>query len=196
MIYLCWRKTLQRIVEGDIQGTVLDLAVNFASERGLLGIALHPDFPNNPGVYLFWTESSTGDDTNVLSQTSLLGNRVDRFVWNGSNLSFDQNLIRLRAIQADADQPERGNHNGGILRFGPDGKLYIFVGDVGRRGQLQNLPCGPTADCPGSVVPDVSLADQNRMMPTLPELSLGSTMMAALHLITHFSMQARLLVER
>jgi aldose sugar dehydrogenase len=146
---------VKRIVDGNIQSTVLDLAVNFASERGLLGIALHPDFPNDPGVYLFWTESTTGDDSNVLSSTPLLGNRVDRFLWDGSSLSFDQNLIRLRALQDDAGQLQRGNHNGGVLRFGPDGKLYIFVGDVGRRGQLQNLPCGPTtAGCPDGIVPD------------------------------------------
>jgi aldose sugar dehydrogenase len=145
---------VHRIVDGNIQSTVLDLAVNFASERGLLGIALHPDFPNNPGVYLFWTESTSGVDTNVLSETSLLGNRVDRFEWNGSSLTFDQNIILLRAIQQDTGQPERGNHNGGVLRFGPDGKLYIFVGDVGRRGQLQNLPCGPTTECPGPIIPD------------------------------------------
>lgn len=145
---------VQRVVNGVIQSTVLDLAVNFGSERGLLGIALHPAFPANPGVYLYWTESTTGADTNVLSQVPLLGNRVDRFVWNGSTLTFDQNLIKLRALQQDAGQPERGNHDGGVLRFGPDGKLYIIVGDVGRRGQLQNLPCGPTATCPGPTVPD------------------------------------------
>jgi aldose sugar dehydrogenase len=47
---------VKRVVNGDVQGApVLDLSVNFASERGLLGIALHPDFPANPGVYLFWS---------------------------------------------------------------------------------------------------------------------------------------------
>ena len=51
---------VQRVVGGTVQSTVLDLAVNFGSERGLLGIALHPDFPTNPGVYLYWTESTTG----------------------------------------------------------------------------------------------------------------------------------------
>jgi glucose/arabinose dehydrogenase len=149
---------VQRVVGGVIQSTVLDLAVNFGSERGLLGIALHPNFPTNPGVYLYWTESTTGVDTNVLSATPLLGNRVDRFVWNGTSLTPDKNLIMIRAIQQDAGQPERGNHDGGVITFGKDGKLYIFIGDVGRRGHLQNLPCGPTDayDCPGEdeIVPD------------------------------------------
>jgi glucose/arabinose dehydrogenase len=145
---------VQRIVNGVLQGTVLDLAVNFGSERGLLGIALHPGFPANPSVYLFWTESTTGADTSVLSATPLLGNRVDRFVWNGSALTLASNLVRIRAIQQDAGQPERGNHDGGPIAFGADGKLFIFTGDVGRRGHLQNLPCGPTATCPGPTVPD------------------------------------------
>jgi glucose/arabinose dehydrogenase len=141
---------VQRVVGGQIQSTVLDLPVNFGSERGLLGIALHPDFPRNPSVYLHWTESSTGADTDVLSNTPLLGNRVDRFVWDGSMLTFAQNLIRLRALQQDANQPERGNHDGGVITFGPDRKLYILTGDAGRRGQLQNLPDGPF----GPGVPD------------------------------------------
>ncbi len=178
---------VQRVVNGKIHSTVLDLAVNFGSERGLLGIALHPRFPRNPGVYLYWTESSTGADTNVLADTPLLGNRVDRFEWTGSTLVQDINLIKLRAIQQDATNPvERGNHDGGVLAFQISGddkdwrdrnarededgnwrwwgdggssmdhgerrssdrsrekaKLLIFVGDLGRRGQMQNLVDGP-----------------------------------------------------
>lgn len=142
---------VKRIVNGALHSVVLDLAVNSASERGLLGIALHPRFPRNPGVYLFWTESTTGADSTVLSEVPLLGNRVDRFVWNGSTLAFDHNVIQLRALQEDAGQPARGNHDGGVLRFGPDKKLYVFFGDNGRRGQMQNLPDGPG---PGGNQPD------------------------------------------
>jgi glucose/arabinose dehydrogenase len=153
-----------RVTDGAVSSVVLDLAVNFASERGLLGIALHPDFPGTNFVYLYWTETTTGVDTEVLSETPFLGNRVDRFAWDGSALTFDRNLLRIRAIQEDGaseppdqgdeGQPERGNHDAGVIAFGPDEKLYAMIGDVGRRGQLQNLPSGPTATGLGPTVPD------------------------------------------
>lgn len=138
---------VKRIVNGLLHSTPLDLAVNNASERGLLGIALHPKFSQNGWVYLYWTESSTGVDTANIDEIAVLGNRVDRYVWNGSTLTFDRNLIKLRSLQQDAGQPSRGNHNGGVLRFGPDGKIYIVFGDNGRRGFLQNLASGgPSPD--------------------------------------------------
>src|SRR5919108_2099201 len=147
---------VKHVVDGAVQGVVLDLAVNFASERGLLGIALHPNFAYNGFVYLYWTcrgptageECGDGPATNELARVPLRGNRVDRFVWDGAALTFDRNLIRLRAFQADADQNGlfnqllRGNHDGGKLAFGPDGKLYILIGDNGRRGWLQNIETG------------------------------------------------------
>lgn len=176
------------------QSTVLDLAVNFSSERGLLGITLDPAFDDNGYVYLYWTcsaeappephhfpvvaecedEPETGDDTDDLHAVPLLGNRVDRFVWDGSELTWDVNLIKLRAFQhdgaplprnqGDEEQPARGNHNGGVITFGEDGKLYIVVGDVGRRGWLQNLPFGPRTS-------ETSDEEMDALLAELPQLA-------------------------
>jgi aldose sugar dehydrogenase len=134
---------VQHVVNGAVVGTALDLPVNSASERGLLGIALDRRFFVNGHVFLFWSESLSGADSTALEDVPLLGNRIDRYIWNGSTLTFDLNLIKLRAFQADAGQPPRGNHDGGVLRVSRDGKLYVQIGDTGRRGQLQNLPVGP-----------------------------------------------------
>jgi glucose/arabinose dehydrogenase len=152
---------VKRVVNGVIQpAPVLDLAVNSASERGLLSMALHPAFPANPSVYVRWTESSTGADTTATAEVPLLGNRVDRFVWNPANgtLAPAETILRLRSRQTDnvpvpgqpgtANANENGNHNGGVIRFGPDGKLYLYMGDQGRRGWLQNLPNGPFLRAP------------------------------------------------
>ena len=66
-------------------------------------------------------EKNTGADTDVLSGTPLLGNRVDRYVWTGSSLAFDRTLIRLRAIQEDA-----GHCNGFGMAFDPrSGALWL-----------------------------------------------------------------------
>ena len=83
---------VQHVINGALVGTALDLAVNSASERGLLGIALDPDFRNSHGVFLYWTQSSTGADSSNLADVPLLGNRVDRYVWNTATekLDFDK----------------------------------------------------------------------------------------------------------
>jgi glucose/arabinose dehydrogenase len=134
---------VRRFVHGEDRGAVLDLNVNSSSERGLLGIAVHPKFKRNGWIYLFWSENRTAADTNAGDGVRLMGNRIDRFEMERGQLEFDRNIIKFRAFQQDAGQPLRGNHDGGVLRFGPDGKLYAIVGDTGRRGHTQNLVDGP-----------------------------------------------------
>ena len=128
---------VRRVIGGVLQaGQVLDVAVDNDSERGLLGIALHPQFSSNHFVYLYFTESSTGSDTTAVNP---LGNRVYRYTWNGSTLTNPTLILDLPVTTGP-------NHNGGIIIFGPDGKLYIVIGDLNRNGQLQNFALGPVPD--------------------------------------------------
>jgi uncharacterized protein (TIGR03118 family) len=126
-------------------GPVANLPVNNNSERGLLGITLSSDFASDRNVYLYWTESSTGAVSANVADTPVLGNRVDRFIWNAvsSTFTFDRNIVRLHSFQNDGNGGNpaqmQGNHNAGVIHFGPDGKLYIVIGDNGRRGWMQNL---------------------------------------------------------
>jgi glucose/arabinose dehydrogenase len=130
--------TVRRVIDGIVQaGVVLDVAVDQASERGLLGIALHPTFPATPWIYLYYTESSTGSDTSGTPAPA--GNRIYRFTWNGQTLVEPALILDLPALPGP-------NHDGGVLTFGPDGKLYAVIGDLNRDGQLQNVPNGPPPD--------------------------------------------------
>lgn len=138
--------------DGKVSGEVLDLAVNSFDERGLLGIAAHPKFPEQPFVYLHWTWRGDGDgedklfgsDSDGETELPALGNRVDRFRWSDEKLVFDRNLVELPSATLDTDTSGRirGNHDAGPLAFGPDGKIYLMLGDQNQRGQNQNISDG------------------------------------------------------
>ncbi len=87
-------------------------------ERGLLGMAFHPDYPTDPRIYLFYTATDA---------TLGLVDRISEFrtLDSGQTASLGSELILL-----NVDDPE-GNHNGGHIAFGPDGFLYIGIGDGG-----------------------------------------------------------------
>jgi glucose/arabinose dehydrogenase/plastocyanin len=134
----------------------LDLGVNYYDERGLLGIELHPAFPDTPYVYLYWTarddsqppDTLLGADTDIATEVPELGNRVDRFTWDGTALTWDSEIVALRSNTLDADTSGRvrGNHDAGPMEFGPDGMLYVQIGDQNLRGQLQNIQTGAQPD--------------------------------------------------
>lgn len=92
-------------------------------ERGLLGIALHPDFANNKKFYVYYSAPSSkkgSDHQSVIAEFK---------VSTDSRIADALSERILITIQ----QPE-SNHNGGDLKFGPDGYLYIGVGDGGGAG--------------------------------------------------------------
>ena len=135
---------VRRVIDGVLQTSpVLDVAVDNSDERGLLGIALHPGFVTNHFVYLCYTESSTGNDSTGVNP---LGIRIYRYQWTGSVLT-NGTLIFEFPVEPGVDF-----HNGGVIAFGPDGKLYAVTGDHDRSGQLQNQPAGPAPDDTGVIV--------------------------------------------
>jgi glucose/arabinose dehydrogenase len=107
-----------RIVQNNalLATPALDLGSRICAnaERGLLGVAVDPQFATNRFVYLYYTSNSFG-----------CVNRVSRWVLG------DDNTASGEVILLDRIQSPSGNHNGGDLNFGKDGYLYVSVGDGG-----------------------------------------------------------------
>ena len=107
-----------RVVES---GVLLDAPlitvreVQTRSEMGLLGITLDPDYSANRLVYIFYTHGPSGR------------NRVARFRDEGSDLR----TASLNILRDDLPADVCGNHQGGNMAFGPDGMLYVSIGDNG-----------------------------------------------------------------
>jgi glucose/arabinose dehydrogenase len=106
-------------------------------ERGLLGIAFDPGFANNRRIYLYYTVCKTpGNPPQPGTSTCKSAkNRVARVRANGNVVEAGSHTVILDDIGSDA-----GNHNGGWIGFGPDGKLYVAIGDGGSgSSKAQNL---------------------------------------------------------
>lgn len=133
---------------------VLALDVNTASERGLLGLAIDPQFAGNGHVYLYHSVANGNGDW--------VENRLSRYTWDGSALGNATTLgVFGTASQGLANGP---NHNGGTLAFGPDGKLYGTTGDLNRdRVEQNNQGSSLSADVGGifRLNPDGSVPDDN-----------------------------------
>lgn len=92
------------------------------SEQGLLGIAFHPQYAKNGYFYLNYTDRA-GD-------TVIARFQADPPSSNVANPASEQILLRVAQPYA--------NHNGGVVVFGPDGYLYLGLGDGGSAGDPQN----------------------------------------------------------
>jgi glucose/arabinose dehydrogenase len=148
---------------GALAGIATDFAVAFLFERGLFGVALHPDFAVTPWVYAYYTASATGGDTDAAG--GALDNRVVRMRWNGTTLDSLQVLLQL---------PVGPNHNGGALGFGPDGMLYGSIGEAGTtQGQMQNIATGTPADRTSMIF---RIAPDGSIPPDNPFAALGGAM--------------------
>jgi len=115
-----------RLIDGDgrlKERPVATADVRDEGEAGLMGIALDPEFAD--GESYAYTMVTVGDV-----------NQLQRWEWDDGRLERDAVLID--------DIPGAPNHDGGTLRFGPDGDLYIPTGDAGKkeRSQDRGTPAG------------------------------------------------------
>ncbi|MBV9173928.1 MAG: PQQ-dependent sugar dehydrogenase, partial [Chloroflexi bacterium] len=116
-------------------------------EAGLIGLTLDPDFADNHYVYVFYTSVPEGQDNggpNGPNEVVRLTDVQDK----GTDLTY---ILR--------DLPSGSIHNSGTLRFGPDGKLYVSLGNSGQAPNAQDL-----STLAGKILrvnPDGSIPDDN-----------------------------------
>ncbi|HUR45069.1 MAG TPA: PQQ-dependent sugar dehydrogenase [Candidatus Saccharimonadales bacterium] len=103
--------------------TFMNLSVVNSGESGLLGLAFHPGYASNGFFYVFYSVTAT-----TTQGTNRLHQRVSRFQTTPGNPN--QALASTEQVLFTQADPA-SNHNGGDLHFGPDGYLYISVGDGG-----------------------------------------------------------------
>jgi glucose/arabinose dehydrogenase len=106
--------------DGKVAGTFLDISarLSFVGERGLLGLAFHPQYAANGRFFVRYTDRS--------------GNlKISEFRVSGDADKADAGSEK---VLMTIPHPSYANHNGGRIEFGPDGYLYIGTGDGGGRG--------------------------------------------------------------
>jgi hypothetical protein len=120
-----------RIFVLDSNGNKLDTFLDIRSrvqyinngEEGLLGLAFHPDYKNNGYFYVYHTQKNTTNNAVYRYKVSSNPNRAN---------------IDSQKLVISFPHPTFTNHNGGCLKFGRDGFLYIAVGDGGSGGDPNN----------------------------------------------------------
>jgi len=125
-LFICQQGGQLRVVKNNalLATPFLTVTVNSSGERGLLGIAFDPNFNANQYIYVYYTATAPA-----------IHNRVSRFTANG-----DVALANSETVLLDLNNLSTAtNHNGGAMHFGPDGKLYVAVGENANSANAQSF---------------------------------------------------------
>jgi glucose/arabinose dehydrogenase len=116
---------LRVVVNGQAPQTIFRFPVLTEGERGLLGVAVDPNFATNHFVWIFLTKRSSETDCG-----GTIKNRVVRLTLADDNtIAGEQETAGCFPVNQPAPNYYVSVHNGGNLHFGPDGKLYVTVGN-------------------------------------------------------------------
>jgi glucose/arabinose dehydrogenase len=125
-LFVCLQGGQLRVVKNNVllSTPFLTVPVSSSGERGLLGVTFDPQFATNNFVYVYYTAT-----------TPAIHNRVSRFTANG-----DVAVAGSETVLMDLNNLSSAtNHNGGAMHFGPDGKLYIAVGENANGSNAQSM---------------------------------------------------------
>lgn len=127
-VFVCQQTGALRVIKNGalLPTPFITLTVNSSGERGLLGVTFDPDYATNRFVYVYYTAT-----------TPTIHNRVSRFTADASNQ--DVAVPGSEVVLLDLENLSATNHNGGAIHFGPDGKLYIAVGENAVTSNSQSL---------------------------------------------------------
>src|SRR4029453_8379703 len=124
---------LVRPAAGGALVTAGGFSVDVESEKGLLGVAVHPSFGSNGQLFFYYSASDAAGGTDADRQ------RVVMRTLGADNLLSARETVLLAGLRGPA------NHDGGALDIGPDGLLYVGVGDTGcNSGTVPEPPYTPT----------------------------------------------------
>ena len=125
-LFVCEQGGSLRVIKGGalLPAPFLTVSVNAIGERGLLGIAFDPSFAANHRIYVYYT-----------TPDAPIHNRVSRFTANGdvAQAGSEAAILDLDNLSAAP------SHNAGAIHFGPDGKLYVAVGENGEGSNAQSF---------------------------------------------------------
>jgi glucose/arabinose dehydrogenase len=125
-LFVCLQGGQLRVIKNGALLTTpfVTISVDSTGERGLLGVAFDPNFAANNFVYVYYTVS-----------TSPRHNRVSRFTAQGDVAAAGSEVVLFELDNLSSAT----NHNGGAIHFGPDGKLYVGVGENANGANSQTL---------------------------------------------------------
>src|SRR5262245_17334061 len=125
-LFVCLQGGQLRVIKNGslLPAAFISLTVDSSGERGLLGVAFDPNFATNNFLYVYYTVPG-----------SPAHNRISRFTANGdvAAAGSEMQILNLDNLSSAT------NHNGGAIHFGPDGKLYVAVGENANSANAQTL---------------------------------------------------------